>query len=237
MGGYIYFWLFELEKKRKTLKEFGLSWEMKPPLPPTVPSCNNVVFCHFIVQFFFTVDRRSLLAQLKDFVASQRPLIILIHIIYAIPPNWPRGTNWQRIPNFSMMPSIIVAVFIWMAFGMEMHITRLLWTQAHADNQHPPIGSVLLVVLLVLSSTVSFTIMSVYFFNPRNRFHHSSSKIIPGFEFAPLGEQQDVQPNKTDWMGANFFLIFAITGLGVAPMLFKSTSSSVSLIYTNLQLK
>lgn len=116
-------------------------------------------YCSF---FFFTVDKRSLLAKLKDFVASQRLLtIILIHIVYAIPPNWPRGTNWQRIPNYSMTASIIIAVFIWMAFGMEMHITRLLWTQAHADNQHPPIGSVMLVVLLVLSSTVSFTIMTI----------------------------------------------------------------------------
>ena len=132
-----------------------------------------------------------------------------------------------------MTASIIMAVFIWMAFGMEMHINRLLWTQPHADNQHPPIGSVLLVVLLVLSSTVSFTVMTVYFFNPCNSFHHSSSKLIPGFEFAPLGEQQDVQPTKTDWMGANCFLIFAITGIGVA--LYNALQVNIFFSFTDLQ--
>lgn len=179
-----------------------------------------------------TGNRRSLLVQLKDFVTSKRLLTVLIHIFYAIPPNWPRGSSWQRIPNFSMVPSIIVAVFIWMAFGMEMRITKVLWTQSHADHRQLPFGSVLLVVLLVLSSTVSFTVMIMYFFNPRNRFHHSSSKLIPGFEFSPLGEQQDVQPNKMDWLFVNLFLVFAITGLGVA--LYNALQVNIFFSFTDL---
>lgn len=105
---------------------------------------------------------------------SEKLLTSMVHIFYAIPPNWPRGSNWERI-----LPSIM-AILIWLAFCMEMSIIKLLWTQGdqgHAANKHPPIGSVLLVILLELSSTVSFTIMVIYFFKSSNRFHYSSTKL------------------------------------------------------------
>ncbi|KAJ7376842.1 hypothetical protein OS493_031990 [Desmophyllum pertusum] len=135
---------------------------------------------------------RSLCATLKDCVTSKRILTTLVHIFYAIPPNWPRGSNWQRVPNVSMVPSIVMAVLIWMAFGIAMCkyiITEDIWTMG---QNNPPLGSVLIVIFLVLSSTVSFTAVIVYLFNPRNRFRHSSTKLIPGFQFAPMGTQEDV---------------------------------------------
>ncbi|KAJ7376840.1 hypothetical protein OS493_031988 [Desmophyllum pertusum] len=131
-------------------------------------------------------------------------------------PNWPRGSNWQRVPNVSMVPSIVMAVLIWMAFGIAMCkyiITEDIWTMG---QNNPPLGSVLIVIFLVLSSTVSFTAVIVYLFNPRNRFRHSSTKLIPGFQFAPMGTQEDVQLSKMDWLGVNLFLAFAITGLFVS---------------------
>lgn len=178
-------------------------------------------------------EERGLCATFKDFVTSKRILTTLIHIFYAIPPNWPRGSNWQRVPNFAMVPSITVAVLIWMAFGMEMHITHILWTQGHDNHHNPTFGSLLLVhvILLVLSSTVSFTVVIIYLFNPHNRFHHSFSKLIPGFQFAPLGTQEDVQPNKTDWLRVNVFLIFAITGLGVS--LYNVSQSNIFFSFTD----
>lgn len=171
-------------------------------------------------------------ATLKDFVTSKRILTGLIHIFYAIPPNWPRGSNWLRVPNFAMIPSIIVAVLIWMTFGMEMHITQVLWTQGHDNHHDPPLGSIMLLILLVLSSTVSFTVMIMYLFNPRNRFHHSSTKLVPGFQFAPLGTQEDVQLKKIDWLGVNVFLAFAVTGLGIA--LYNATQSNIFFSFTDM---
>lgn len=153
----------------------------------------------------------------------------MVHIFYAIPPNWPRGSNWERI-----LPTIM-AILIWLAFCMEMSIIKLLWTQGdqgHAANKHPPIGSVLLVVLLVLSSTVSFTIMVVYVFKSSNRFHYSSTKLIPGFEFAPLGKHQDVTLKKVHWLGVNLFLVFAITGLGTS--LYNAMKVNIFFSFTDL---
>ena len=115
---------------------------------------------------------------------------------------------------------------------MEMHITKVLWTQGRDSNHNPPFGSILLVILLALSSTVSFTVVVMYLFNPRNRFWHSSTKFIPGFQFAPLGTQEDVQPNKMDWLGVNAFLAFAITGLGVA--LYNALQSNIFFSFTDL---
>ena len=131
-----------------------------------------------------------------------------------------------------MTPSIAVGVLIWMAFGMEMHITHVLWTQRDDNHQNPPLGSVLLVILLVLSSTVSFTVVIVYLFNPRNRFHRSPTKFVPGFQFAPMGTQEDVPLNKIDWLGVNVFLVIAITGLGVA--LYNALQSNIFFSFTDL---
>ena len=159
---------------------------------------------------------------------SEGLLITLIHIFYAIPPNWPRRSNyWQKIPP------VIVTILIWMAFGMEMRFTKVLWSQAgQTGNKDLSFGSVVLVVLLVLSSTASFTVMVIYFFNPSNRFHHSSTKFIPGFEFAPFGIQQAVTLKRLDWLGVNLFLAFAITGLGVS--LYNAIKVNIFFSFTDL---
>ena len=160
---------------------------------------------------------------------SEKLLTSMVHIFYAIPPNWPRGSNWERI-----LPTIM-AILIWLAFCMEMSIIKLLWTQGdqgHAANKHPPIGSVLLVILLELSSTVSFTIMVIYFFKSSNRFHYSSTKLIPGFEFAPLGKHQDVTLKKVHWLSVNLFLVFAITGLGTS--LYNAMKVNIFFSFTDL---
>lgn len=185
-----------------------------------------------IVIFDLLTVERGVCATLKNFATSKRILTGLIHICFVIPPNWPRGPNWLRVPNYAMIPSITVAALIWMAFGMEMHITQVLWTQGRDNHHNPPFGSILLVILLVLSSTVSFTVVIFFLFNPHNRFRHSSTKPIPGFQFAPLGTQEDVQPNRTDWLGVNVFLTFAITGLCIA--LYNALQSNIFFSFTDL---
>lgn len=38
------------------------------------------------------------------------------------------GRDWQRVPNFAMVPSITAAELIWIAFGIEMYVTHIWWT-------------------------------------------------------------------------------------------------------------
>ena len=70
-----------------------------------------------------------------------------------------------------------------------------------------PFGTLVLMVLLFFSGSITYTLAVAYFYNPKNKFLASTTRLLPRIEFRPDGEQEEIGPNKTDWFYTSIFLL------------------------------
>jgi len=93
-----------------------------------------------------------------------------------------------------------------------MHCVKTYWM---GKNYSPtiPTETLILVIPLNISGAISFTLIMWYFYNPKNEFTHSKTRLVPYIEYMPEGFQRDVGPSKNDWKYVNIALLLGIVGV------------------------
>ncbi|XP_020908239.1 uncharacterized protein LOC110246260 isoform X2 [Exaiptasia diaphana] len=107
--------------------------------------------------------------------------------------------------------SLILMSGTWCSFGFHLYCIKTFWRGKFKPQI--PIETLILLIPLTLSGAMSFTVMVWYFYNPRNNFSHSKTRLVPHFEYMPEGHQKDVGPESNDWKYVNIFLFFGIVSV------------------------
>lgn len=138
-------------------------------------------------------------------------------MIFGIPCKWYNMENtWaSRLPY--MIASIALVLSYWCCFGYEMYIVKVYWRGEQKPRE--PTDALVVMVLLFLSGTITFTLAIYYFYNPKSKFVGHFTKLVPKVKFQPDGIQQDIGPSEKDWVYTyRFFLLgtttVAMTALG-----------------------
>ena len=143
-------------------------------------------------------------------IESGKVLRIFVHTMYGIPPCWPR--TGRRSWCF-MALSVLLVILQWSAFCFDMYCVKVYWRGDRKPNI--PNETLLLLISLNLSGACSFTLALSYFYNTKNRFHLSSSKLIPKFDFQPREhvQQDDVSITLTtkDWLYTHLFMFVGLS--------------------------
>lgn len=114
-----------------------------------------------------------------------------------------------------MTLSIIAALLHWGAFGYEMYIAHTYWRKNKSKLPYEPTDTLMLMILLFLSGSVTYSLAVAYFYNPKNKFYKTSTRLVPRVEFKPDGEQEERAPNETDWIYTNIFLLIGTVDVAV----------------------
>lgn len=144
--------------------------------------------------------------------ASQKILHAFVHIMYGIPPCWPQARG-----RYFVFFSLLLVILQWCAFGFDMYCVKVYWRGNLKPNI--PNETLLLLISLNLSGACSFTLAISYFYNKGNRFHLSSCKLIPKFDFHVNEHGQEDAASITltnkDWL---YTLLFLFVGLFIVAL-------------------
>ena len=128
-----------------------------------------------------------------------------IHVMFGMPCNWHNAErSWfGRLPYMTL--SIMFALLNWFCFGYIMYTAKVHWRGSEKPRE--PTDALVLMILLFFSGSCTYTLALHYFYNPKNTFTGSSTRLIPKIEFKPDGNQNvGLGPSGKDWLYMTTFL-------------------------------
>ena len=107
--------------------------------------------------------------------------------------------------------SIILTLLQWNCLINYTYFVFVYWT---SKDYNIPVESALIMLVLVFSTTVTYTLVAYYFYRNENVFslnNESGWSVVPKIKFNLFGTLEDeIVPDKTGWLLTNMFLLLGL---------------------------